>query len=96
MARGIHPSKEVRKAIRQLRKAGRTIVLAKGRSSHRWGTALCPSRNPREGDVSKHPASDEIAAALGAFVGGGDGGWLLRAAADRGTISFVSDHMARR
>ena len=46
MAKGTHPSKEVRKAIRQLRNAGWTIELAKGRSSHRWGTAICPSRNP--------------------------------------------------
>lgn len=45
MARGIHPKKEVRKAIKQLVKLGWTIELSEGRSAHRWGTAYCPARN---------------------------------------------------
>ena len=46
MAKGIHPNKEIRKAIRQLEQAGWTVELARGRSAHRWGTAFCPARTP--------------------------------------------------
>lgn len=42
MARGIHPKKEVRKAIKELRAAGWKIRLAAGGHSHQWGTATCP------------------------------------------------------
>lgn len=45
MAKGIHPKKEVRKAIKQLLKLGWTIELSEGRSAHRWGTAYCPARS---------------------------------------------------
>ena len=46
VSKGIHPNKEVRKAIRQLEQAGWTIEVATGRSAHRWGAAFCPARNP--------------------------------------------------
>ena len=42
MARGVHPKKEVRKALKELRAAGWTIEVARGGHSHRWGTAVCP------------------------------------------------------
>ncbi len=42
MARGVHPKKEVRKALKQLRAAGWTIEVAAGGSAHGWGTAMCP------------------------------------------------------
>lgn len=38
----MHPKKEVRKALKQARAAGWSIVKAKGRSSHAWGVAVCP------------------------------------------------------
>ena len=37
-----HPKKEVRKALKQARAAGWSVVKAKGRSSHTWGTVVCP------------------------------------------------------
>ena len=46
MARGVHPKKEVRKALRKLRAAGWTIDVASGGHSHRWGTAICPYQHP--------------------------------------------------
>ena len=46
MARGIHPKKEVRKAIKELRAAGWTIEVAVGGHAHRWGTATCPHQHP--------------------------------------------------
>ena len=46
MARGVHPKKEVRKAIKELRAAGWTIEVAAGGHSHRWGTAICPNLHP--------------------------------------------------
>ena len=49
MARGVHPKKEVRKALKELRVAGWTIEVARGGHSHRWGTATCPHQHP---DVS--------------------------------------------
>lgn len=43
MARsGVHPNKEVRKALKDMRKAGWTIETAAGGHSHRWGRAVCP------------------------------------------------------
>ena len=42
MARGTHPKKEVRKALKELRAAGWTIKTAVGGHAHRWGTATCP------------------------------------------------------
>lgn len=46
MARGVHPKKEVRKALKQLRLAGWTVRVAAGGHSHRWGTATCPYDHP--------------------------------------------------
>ena len=46
MARGIHPKKEVRKALKELRAAGWTIEAAVGGHAHRWGTATCPHQHP--------------------------------------------------
>ena len=46
MARGVHPKKEVRKAIKELRAAGWTIEVAAGGGAHRWGTAICPHLHP--------------------------------------------------
>lgn len=46
MARGVHPKKEVRKALKKLRAAGWTIEVALGGHSHRWGTAVCPHQHP--------------------------------------------------
>ena len=46
MARGVHPKKEVRKALKELKAAGWTIEVAAGRNPHRWGTATCPHRHP--------------------------------------------------
>ena len=46
MARGVHPKKEVRKAIKELRAAGWTIEVAVGGHTHRWGTATCPHQHP--------------------------------------------------
>ncbi len=46
MARGVHPKKEVRKALKELRAAGWTIEVAVGGHSHRWGTATCPRQHP--------------------------------------------------
>ena len=46
MARGVHPKKEVRKAIKELRAAGWTIEVAVGGHAHRWGTATCPHQHP--------------------------------------------------
>ncbi len=46
MARGVHPKKEVRKAIKELRAAGWTIEVASGGRAHRWGTATCPHQHP--------------------------------------------------
>ena len=46
MVRGVHPKKEVRKAIRELRAAGWTIRVAAGGHSHHWGTATCPHQHP--------------------------------------------------
>ena len=46
MARGIHPKKEVRKALKELRAAGWTIEVAAGGNAHRWGTATCPHQHP--------------------------------------------------
>ena len=37
-----HPKKEVRKALRRARAAGWSVVKSKDRSSHAWGTAVCP------------------------------------------------------
>lgn len=48
MARGTHPKKEVRKALKELRAAGWTIALAVGGNAHRWGTATCPHQHPDE------------------------------------------------
>lgn len=42
MAQGVHPKKEIRRAIDVLKAAGWTVVLSKGRSSHAWGRAHCP------------------------------------------------------
>lgn len=42
VARGIHPNKDVRKAIQRLIEAGWTITKSTGRSSHAWGRAHCP------------------------------------------------------
>lgn len=44
MARGVHPKKEVRKAVKELMAAGWTIEIASGRG-HRWGTATCPHQH---------------------------------------------------
>ena len=38
-----HPKKEVRKALKQARAAGWSVVRSKGRSSHAWGVVVCPS-----------------------------------------------------
>ena len=46
MARGVHPKKEVRKALKELRAAGWKIEVAVGGSAHRWGTATCPHQHP--------------------------------------------------
>ena len=46
MARGTHPKKEVRKALKELRAAGWTIKTAVGGHAHRWGTATCPHQHP--------------------------------------------------
>ena len=46
MVRGVHPKKEVRKAITQLRAAGWRIEVATGGHAHRWGTATCPHQHP--------------------------------------------------
>ena len=46
MARGIHPKKEVRRALKELRAAGWTIKIAAGRNAHGWGTATCPHQHP--------------------------------------------------
>ena len=46
MARGTHPKKEVRKALKRLRAAGWTIKTAVGGHAHRWGTATCPHQHP--------------------------------------------------
>lgn len=46
MARGTHPKKEVRRAIKELRAAGWTIEVAVGGHTHRWGTATCPHQHP--------------------------------------------------
>ena len=46
MARGVHPKKEVRKALKELRAAGWTIEVARGGRAHRWGTATCPYQHP--------------------------------------------------
>ena len=46
MARGVHPKKEVRKAIKEPRAAGWTIEVAVGGHAHRWGTATCPHQHP--------------------------------------------------
>ena len=45
MARGVHPKKEVRKAIKELRSAGWAIEVAVGGHAHRWGTATCPHQH---------------------------------------------------
>ena len=46
MARGVHPKKEIRKALKELAAAGWTIEIAVGGHSHRWGTATCPHQHP--------------------------------------------------
>ena len=46
MARSVHPKKEVRKALKELKAAGWTIEIAVGGNAHRWGTATCPYRHP--------------------------------------------------
>ena len=46
MAGRVHPKKEVRKAIKELRAAGWTIEVAAGGQAHRWGTATCPYQHP--------------------------------------------------
>lgn len=46
MARGTHPKKEVRKALKELRAAGWTIEVAVGGHAHGWGTATCPHLHP--------------------------------------------------
>ena len=46
MTRGVHPKKEVRKVLKELRAAGWTIEIASGAHSHRWGTATCPHDHP--------------------------------------------------
>ena len=46
MARGVHPKKEIRKALQELTAAGWTIEIAVGGHSHRWGTATCPHQHP--------------------------------------------------
>ena len=46
MVRGVHPKKEVRKALEELRAAGWTIEVAVGGHAHRWGTATCPHEHP--------------------------------------------------
>lgn len=46
MARGVHPKKEVRKALEELRASGWTIQVAIGGHAHRWGTAICPHQHP--------------------------------------------------
>ena len=45
MARGVHPKKEVRKALKELRAAGWTIDVTAGRG-HRRGIATCPHQHP--------------------------------------------------
>ena len=45
MARSVHPKKEVRKALKELRAAGWTVETVTGRG-HRWGTATCPRQHP--------------------------------------------------
>ena len=50
MARGVHPKKEIRKAIKELKAAGWTIEVAVGGRSHRWGTATCPHQHPEDPD----------------------------------------------
>ena len=37
-----HPKKEVRKALKQARASGWSVIKAKGRASHTWGTLVCP------------------------------------------------------
>lgn len=37
------PKKEVRKALKQARAAGWSVVRSKGRSGHTWGVVVCPS-----------------------------------------------------
>ena len=46
MSRRVHPKKEVRKAIKELKAAGWTIEVAVGGHAHRWGTATCPHLHP--------------------------------------------------
>ena len=46
MSRGIHPKKEVRKALKELTEAGWTIEVAGGGHAHRWGTVTCPYEHP--------------------------------------------------
>ena len=50
MARGTHPKKEVRKALKELRAAGWTIKTADGGHAHRWGTATCPHQHADHSD----------------------------------------------
>lgn len=54
MARGIHPKKEVRRAIKELRAAGWTIKTAVGGHAHRWGTATCPHQHLDGSDGRSH------------------------------------------
>ena len=42
VVKGIHPKKEIRRAIKLLEAAGWTVASSKGRSSHAWGRAHCP------------------------------------------------------
>ncbi len=45
MARGVHPKKEVRKAIKELTAAGWKIETAPSGHGHRWGIATCPHQH---------------------------------------------------
>ena len=53
MARGVHPKKEIRQALKELTAAGWTIEIAVGGHSHRWGTATCPHQHPDMGRRSR-------------------------------------------
>lgn len=46
MARGVHPKKEVRRAVGTLQAAGWTIEVSVRGRGHRWATAMCPNQHP--------------------------------------------------
>jgi hypothetical protein len=43
MGRSRHPDKDIEKALVELEEMGWTVEMAKGRSAHAWGYALCPA-----------------------------------------------------